>query len=245
MKRSASRRGIGRVLTITGQRASHIDGEHVKQGLVIWGASGHALVVAEIIRLVNTYQIIGMIDDMKPERAGSEFAGYEVLDGRESLNSLWERQIRTMIVGFGNCHGRLQVARFLRERGFLLATAVHPRATVAADVSIGAGSVIVAGSVINPAAAIGENVIINTGSSVDHECIIGDGVHIAPGAHLAACVTVERGSWVGIGSVVREGVHIGSDVMIGAGSVVLHDIPDGVLAYGVPARVVRQTSPAA
>ena len=64
---------------------------------------------------------------------------------------------------------------------------------------------IVAGSVINPAAAIGENVIINTGSSVDHECIIGDGVHIAPGAHLAACVTVERGSWVGIGSVVKEG----------------------------------------
>ena len=53
----------------------------MKQGLVIWGASGHALVVAEIIRLVNTYQIIGLIDDMKPERAGSEFAGYEVLGG--------------------------------------------------------------------------------------------------------------------------------------------------------------------
>ena len=77
-------------------------------------------------------------------------------------------------------------------------------------------------------------------SSVDHECVIGDGVHIAPGAHLAAGVTVERGSWVGIGSVVRGGVHIGSDVMIGAGSVVLHDIPDGALAYGVSARVVRQ-----
>jgi FlaA1/EpsC-like NDP-sugar epimerase len=131
MKTSASRRGIGRVLTITGQRASHIDGEHVKQGLVIWGASGHALVVADIIRLVNTYQIIGMIDDMKPERVGSEFARYQVLGERESLDSLWERQLRTMIVGFGNCHGRLKVARFLRERGFLLATAVHPRATVA------------------------------------------------------------------------------------------------------------------
>ena len=69
--------------------------------------SEHALVVADIIRLVNTYQIIGMIDEMKPERAGSEFAGYEVLGGRESLDSLWERQVRTMIVGFGNCHGRL------------------------------------------------------------------------------------------------------------------------------------------
>ena len=216
----------------------------MKQGLVIWGASGHALVVADIISLVNAYQIIGMIDDMDPKRAGSEFAGYKVLGGRETLDSLWQREVRTMIVGFGNCRGRLQVARFLRERGFRLATAVHPRATVAADVSIGAGSVIVAGSVINPAATIGENVIINTGSSVDHECVIGDGVHIAPGVHLAACVTVERGSWVGIGSVVKEGVHIGGDVMIGAGSVVLHDIPNGALAYGVPARVVRQQVPA-
>jgi UDP-N-acetylbacillosamine N-acetyltransferase len=215
-----------------------------KKALVIWGASGHALVVADIIRLVNAYRIIGMIDDRNPQRAGSEFAGYEVLGGRESLDDLWERQVRTMIVAFGNCHARLQVAQFLRERGFRLATAVHPRATVAADVSIGAGSVIVAGSVINPAAAIGENAIINTGSTVDHECVIGDGVHIAPGAHLAAGVSVGRCSWVGIGSVVREGVHIGSDVMIGAGSVVRHDIGDGALAYGVPARIVRQLVPA-
>jgi len=65
-------------------------------------------------------------------------------------------------------------------------------------------------------------------------------VHIAPGAHLAAW----RGSWIGIGSVIKKGVHIGSDVMIGAGSVVLHDIPDRALAYGVPARVVRQQVPA-
>ncbi len=215
----------------------------MKERLVIWGASGHALVVADIIRLMNTYQIMGMVDEMNPERAASEFAGYKVLGGRETLDNLCERQVRRVIVAFGNCQGRLQVAQFLRGRGFQLATAVHPRATIAADVSIGAGSVIVAGSVINPAAAIGENVIINTGASVDHECVIEEGVHIAPGAHLAARVSVGRGSWVGIGSVVREGVHIGSDVMIGAGSVVLHDIPDGVLAYGVPAVVIRKQVP--
>jgi acetyltransferase-like isoleucine patch superfamily enzyme len=62
-------------------------------------------------------------------------------------------------------------------------------------------------------------------------------------ANRSRCRTVERGSWVGVGSVVREGVHIGSDVMIGAGSVVLHDIPDGVLAYGVPAAVIRKRVP--
>ena len=103
---------------------------------------------------------------------------------------------------------------------------------------------IVAGSVINPAAAIGENVIINTGSSVDHECIIGGrGTHRAGGAFGGVCH--RRARFVGRYRFGGKGRSIGSDVMIGAGSVVLRDIPDGVLAYGVPARVVRQTSPAA
>ena len=190
MKRSSSRRGIGRVLTITGQYASHIDGEHAKQGLVIWGASGHALVVADIIRLANAYQIIGMIDDMNPERAGSEFAGYEVLGGRETLDSLWQRQVRTMIVGFGNCHSRLKVARFLLERGFRLATAVHPRATVAADVSIGAGSVIVAGSVINPAAAnhVSGCIICTYPASIPNSIFGGRGAP-QPFARICPCVS--------------------------------------------------------
>jgi acetyltransferase EpsM len=165
-----------------------------------------------------------------------------VLGGREQLGRLRDQGVHSVIVGFGNCAARLEVAEYLQSEGFSLVSAIHPRAIVASDVGIGAGSVIVAGSVINPAAVIGENVIINTCASVDHECVIGDGAHIAPGAHLAARVTVGRGSWVGIGSAVREGVHIGSGVMIGAGSVVLRDIADDVVAYGAPARAVRSVS---
>jgi UDP-N-acetylbacillosamine N-acetyltransferase len=96
--------------------------------------------------------------------------------------------------------------------------------------------------VINPVAQIGENVIVNTCASVDHDCVIDDGAHVAPGAHLAARVHVGRGSWVGIGSVVKEGARIGKATVIGAGSLVLNDIPDDVLAYGSPARLVRSLS---
>jgi acetyltransferase EpsM len=128
----------------------------------------------------------------------------------------------------------------VRELGFYLATAIHPRAIVAADVSIGAGTVIVAGSVVNPGAHIGENVIINTCASIDHECIIEDGVHICPGVRLGARVRVGRAAWIGIGATIKDRVHIGPGSLIGVGAVVLSDIPGGVVAYGVPARIVRE-----
>jgi acetyltransferase-like isoleucine patch superfamily enzyme len=96
--------------------------------------------------------------------------------------------------------------------------------------------------VINPVAQIGENVIVNICASVYHDCVIDDGAHIAPGAHLAARVHVGRGSWVGIGSVVKEGVRIGKATVIGAGSLVLNDLPDDAVADGSPARLVRSLS---
>ncbi|MGH7634357.1 MAG: acetyltransferase, partial [Gemmatimonadaceae bacterium] len=82
--------------------------------------------------------------------------------------------------------------------------------------------------------------IVNTAASVDHDCDLADGVHVACGAHLAGHVRVGRGAWIGIGAVVRERVTIGAGAMIGAGAVVVSDVPPGVLAFGVPARVIRE-----
>ena len=210
--------------------------------LVIWGASGHALVVADIIRLQAEYEIIGFLDDVNPDRKNAIFCGSRILGGREQLVRLREQGVDHIILGFGDCNARLKLSKLVRELGFSLATVIHPGATVAVDVSIGAGTVIVAGSVVNPGARIGENVIINTCASVDHECFIEDGVHIAPGVCLGGRVRVGRAAWVGIGSTVKEGVHIGPGSLIGAGAIVLSDIPGGVVAYGVPARIVREIS---
>jgi acetyltransferase EpsM len=79
---------------------------------------------------------------------------------------------------------------------------------------------------------------VNTAASVDHHCSIGDAVHIAPGVRLAGNVKIGQGAWVGIGATIIENVRIGDGAVIGAGSVVVEDIPDAVVAYGVPARVV-------
>ncbi len=212
----------------------------IARKLVIWGASGHARVVADIIRLREEYEIVGFLDDVNPDRRNAEFCGSRVLGGQEQLVHLRRQGIDHIIFGFGDCNARLKLSKLVQELGFSLATAIHPRATVAADVTIGGGTVIVAGSVVNPGARIGENVIINTCASVDHDCVIEDGVHICPGVHLAAHVRVGQAAWIGIGATVKDRVHIGPGSLIGAGAVVLNDIPDGVVAYGVPARIVRK-----
>jgi UDP-N-acetylbacillosamine N-acetyltransferase len=208
--------------------------------VVIWGASGHAMVVADVLRLQAQYELMGFVDELNPGRKGEEFAGARILGGREELGRLIEQGLRHVILAFGHCAGRLRTAEVVRAMGLELISAVHPSAVVAGGSRIGQGTVVCAGAVIAPGCEIGEVAIINTCASVDHECVLGDGVHVCPGTHLAGVVRVGRSSWLGIGSTVSNGITIGDRVMVGAGSVVVRDIPSDTLAYGVPARPVRQ-----
>ncbi len=207
--------------------------------LVVWGTSGHARVVTDIVRLTGNFGVVGFIDDINHNRHGTEFLGAMVLGGQECLEQLYENGVRHIIFGFGNCKARQDLSIIIRKFGFVLATAIHPGATVAHDVTIGAGTVVMAGAVINPGTIIGENVIINTSSSVDHDCHIEDGAHIGPGVHIGGGVTIGQASWVGIGAIIKDKIKIGKDTIIGAGAVALNDVPDGVVAFGVPARVQR------
>jgi UDP-N-acetylbacillosamine N-acetyltransferase len=208
--------------------------------LLVWGASGHAAVVADIVRLAGEFAVAAFLDDVSRVPEGTRFCGLPVYGSRESLRTLRGEGISHVIIGIGNCAARLRLAEEARREGFELATAVHPRAVIAEGVSVGAGSVVAAGAVVNPFARIGENVIVNTCASVDHDTIVEDGAHICPGVRLAGRVRVCQGAWVGIGSSVIDGVRIGAGSIVGAGSVVVRDVPDGVLAYGVPAKVIRK-----
>ncbi len=196
--------------------------------------------VADIIRLMGTYEIVGFLDDINPERRGESFCDASILGGQEQLESLMLGGVEYVLLGIGDCWARLSLSQVVLEKGFYLATAIHPSAIIARDVQISPGAVIAAAVVINPEVKIGQTSIINTCASVDHECVIEEGVHICPGVHLAGKVSVGRGTWIGIGSTVIDHVRIGAGSIIGAGSVVLNDIPDGVVAYGVPAKVIKR-----
>jgi acetyltransferase-like isoleucine patch superfamily enzyme len=95
-----------------------------------------------------------------------------------------------------------------------------------------------ANATVNPFSRIGKGCIINTSSSVDHDCWLGDGVHISPGAHLAGCVNVGQLSWLGIGCCVKQQIHVGQRVTVGAGATVVSDVMDGLTVIGTPAKSV-------
>jgi len=61
-------------------------------------------------------------------------------------------------------------------------------------------------------------------------------VHVGPGARLAGNVSVYEGAFLGIGSCVVPGCRIGEWATVGAGGVVVGEIPEGVVAKGIPAR---------
>lgn len=205
--------------------------------VVLWGASGHASVVADALSLQPSWRIVGCIDDLDPRRRAT--AAGEVLGDASLLPGLLRQGVGHILIAIGDNAIRRRLGRLAQEMGFQFATAIHPRAIVASSAAIAAGCVLAAGCVVNPGAILGRHAIVNTLASIDHDCIIGEAAHICPGCHLAGGVRVGEETMIGIGSVVRDRVRIGSRCIIGAGSAVVSDIPDDVVAYGVPARIVR------
>ena len=108
----------------------------------------------------------------------------------------------------------------VRHFGHLFCTLIHPSSIIARDVKIGLGTVVMAGTVIQPGTSIGNHVIVNTCASVSHDCIVGDFVHIAPGCRICGEVTIGEGAFLGAGTIVVPGTIIQPWAFYKAGSVV-------------------------
>lgn len=205
--------------------------------LLILGASGHGKVVGDCGRATGDWSELLFFDDRWPEllTCGS----WPVIGRGEDLpaNVLPSDQI---FVAIGNNATRSAWLTRLQAIGLDVATVIHPSAILSPEVSIGAGSLVVAGAVVNIGCVIGKGCIVNTGAIVDHDCILGDGVHICPGVTLAGHVQIGNGSWIGIGSSVVQCIRLGTDVMVGAGAAVIDHVADGLSVVGVPARPVAR-----
>jgi sugar O-acyltransferase (sialic acid O-acetyltransferase NeuD family) len=205
----------------------------MSEALFVFGASGHAKVVIDAIERAGVNKVLFVCDDAR-EKHGTRLMGYPVT-GREELLARRTETV-TGVVGIGDNAARMEVAGWLIEHGCGLASVVHPAASIAREVEIDEGTVVMAGCVVNSGTRLGRNVIVNTGATVDHDCSIGEGAHIAPGSHLCGGVTVGAGTLIGAGTTIIPGVRVGSGALIGAGSTVLKDIPDGARAGGQPCR---------
>lgn len=212
--------------------------EHAPR-LVIWGVGGHALVAAEIFRDSGAYSVEGFLIGESFLKYASPLLDKPILGGRAKALELLRGGLTRAFVGIGDNVVRQQCAKELEAMGFEMVQAVHPRSIISTQAKIGRGAFIGAGAIINAGSVIGDQAIVNTGAIVDHECQIAAGVHISPGARLAGRVRVGQGTWIGIGATIIDSIAVGAGCIIGAGAAVVKNIPDGVVAYGVPARAKK------
>lgn len=190
----------------------------------LFGASGHAKVIMDIIK--SQGDVITCLYDDSPKY--SDIHGIPVYNTNESIVS------GPLIISIGSN----RIRKIIAERYPLeYATAIYKDALISPFASIESGSVVMQGAIIQADARIGKHCIINTGASIDHECTIEDYVHISPHATLCGNVHVGEGTWIGAGAVVIPGIKIGKWCTIGAGSVVIRDVPDGATAYGNPCKI--------
>ncbi|MFP7483456.1 acetyltransferase [Priestia filamentosa] len=199
--------------------------------LLILGAGGHGKVVSEIAQLMKQWDEIAFLDDREDI---SEVLGISIVGKLADLPTL-KSEYEYAFVAIGSNTARLKWTEKLKQHAFKIPILIHPSSTVSGKSTIGEGTVIMAGAVINTDVTIGRSCIINTASTIDHDCILQDGVHTSPGAHLGGTVKVGERTWICIGATIINNIDIGCDSVIAAGAVVTKDVPSNVLVAGVPA----------
>lgn len=201
--------------------------------LLIVGAGGHAKVVLDAARCCGI-EIAGVLG---AAGGATELLGVPVTQGSSDLSAL---AADAFIIGIGDNRTRATVYAEYLALGLTPATVVHPSATIADSAELGAGTFVAAGAIVNPEAVIGANAILNTGCTVDHDCVIGDHALIGPSAGLCGAARVGDGTLIGAGACVLPGATVGAWSVVGAGAAVVTDVPDGSIAVGVPAAVVKR-----
>ncbi len=201
----------------------------MSKDVIIIGASGHGKVIADVILQCGD-RVLGFLDD-NPQ-APSHIFGIPLLGKTADFIRYPDAHF---IIAIGNAAVRRRLAQQMSPCRWY--TAIHPRAVISGlGVTIGEGSVIAAGAVVNPGVTIGDHCIINTNAVAEHDCTLGHFTHLSVAAALGGTVTVGDECWIGIGACVKNNLTICSGVTIGAGAAVVKNITEPATYVGIPAR---------
>jgi len=181
---------------------------------------------------------MGYLDDTLAR--GTVRRGYPVLGRIDEAAAVCADQLITAaVIAIGDNWWRRKVYLDLAREGLEFPVVKHPSAAIARTAEIGKGTAILACSHVGPGSQVGEFCILNTRSSIDHDCSMRDFASIAPGVSTGGLVRIGECSAIGVGASVSDRISIGSHSVVGTGAVVVRDIPDLVVAYGNPAKAKR------
>jgi sugar O-acyltransferase (sialic acid O-acetyltransferase NeuD family) len=197
-----------------------------KPSLILIGAGGHARACIDVIEQHGQFQIAGLIGT--PEEMDSELFNYAIIATDSELPTLYKTfQYAVVTVGqIQTPDQRIRLYHHAASIGFQFPVIIAPNSHVSRNATIGAGTIVMHGAIVNAGARVGCNCIINTRTLVEHDTVVADHCHIATGAILNGDVNIGAGSFVGSGSVVKEGVTIGQRSVVGMGLSVRHNQAD-------------------
>ena len=214
------------------------------ESIFIFGASGHCKVILDVVEQEGLVSVAGLVDDRLA--VGAEHFGYPVLGSTDALAALCaEHKVSRGIVAIGDNFVRARVVRRIAELmpEFGFATAAHPSAQVARGAVFGPGTVLMPGAVLGSDCTVGAHCIMNTCAHLDHDGVMESYASLAPGVAAGGNCRIGPFAAVGIGASLAHGRTVGEHAVVGAGAVVLGDVPDREVWYGVPARFVRGRAP--
>ncbi|KGR73975.1 acetyltransferase [Ureibacillus sinduriensis] len=206
--------------------------------IILVGDSGHAKVIRDCVES-NGCKVVAIVDD-KYEQIFSD-KDKEVLKGPIDgfVHELIKKNNRKLVISIGDNETRRMIVKRLALPEDCYSTIIHTCTSISSTAKIGVGTVIMPGAVINADTQIGNHCIVNTHTVIEHDCIIEDFVHLSPSCTLTGGVKLEKGVHLGAGSTVIPLKEISEWTIVGAGSVVIDNLPPNCTAVGIPAKPIK------
>jgi len=210
----------------------------MNSSLVIIGSGGHAKSVANVAKSCG-YKVLAFVDD---KNAGTNLLNIPIINSNETIKKYSDQNF---FIAIGNNATRKLVSKEYKSKlpQANFPSLIHKSSVIGIDCEIDEGTILMAFSHVGPASKIGKFCIINTSSSIDHDCNIRDFTSIAPGVVTGGNVNVGSQSALGIGAVIKHGIDIGNNTVVGANSFVNKNVGNSVVAFGTPSKEVRSLEP--
>jgi len=210
--------------------------------IAIYGAGGFGREVKMLIDQINHYNLawdfIGYFDDDQ-QYQGKRINDSQVFSGIDNLNKIEEPT--SLILAIGDPKIKKVLVEKIRNEKISFPVLIHPNVLLGDKqyVDLGEGTIVTAGNIITVNIKIGKHVMVNLDCTIGHDVVIGDFCSLMPSVNLSGDVTLEEGVYIGTGTQIINKLKIGKYSIIGAGAVVIRDIPSGCTAVGVPAMPIK------
>ncbi len=204
--------------------------------VILVGYSGHGLAVADSINTQNSHKLIGYIDQ-QPKEFNPFKLDYFGTDNSDVFLRIKNNKLK-VILGVGDNVLRSKIFNQYNYEKISFINVIDKTSNLSKYITYGIGNFFSRNTIVNSFSTIENNCILNSGCIVEHECFLGSHVHIAPGAVLCGNVKIGEYSFIGANSSIKQGISIGKNVIVGAGSVVINNIPDYEIWVGNPAKKI-------